>query len=59
MSEAEIQDLEEDRGEIVHWFDRPPVSVSPLEAGAALFGAFALGALSTVGLLAITGHLRR
>ena len=58
MTEAEIP-LEEDNPELVHWFDRPPVTVSVAEATGAMLGAFTLGVFATIGLLAVTGHLKR
>lgn len=55
MTEAEIRD-DEDEGELVHWFDRAPVSASPAVAAAALAGAFALGLLAGAGLIALLGR---
>ncbi len=57
MSEAELRD-EEDEGELVHWFDRAPVSASPGVATAALAGSFALGLLAGAGLIALFGRMR-
>ena len=59
MTDAEIPIEDEDPQEIVHWFDRPPVTLSPVEATAAVLGAFTLGVFATIGLLAVTGHLKR
>ncbi len=59
MNDETYIELDEDQPqEIVHWFDRRPVIVTPAQASAALAGAFALGLLSAVGLLALTGRLR-
>ena len=58
MSEAEIPLDEDDPREIVHWFDRPPLHLSPLQVSAAVGGAFVLGALATIGALALAGRLR-
>jgi len=41
-------------GEIVHWMDKPGMSVGPLGVSAAALGGFALGALSVLALLAFT-----
>jgi len=58
MSEAEILVDDEDPREIVHWFDRPPVQLSPVQISAAVAGAFVLGALAAIGALALAGQLR-
>jgi len=58
MSEAEIPLDEEDPQEIVHWFDQRPLQLSPMQVSAAVAGAFVLGALATIGALAVAGRLR-
>jgi len=58
MSEAEIPLDEEDPQEIVHWFDQRPLQLSPMQVSAAVAGAFMLGALATIGALAVAGRLR-
>jgi hypothetical protein len=45
--------------EIVHWMDARPLGVSTVGVTTAMAGAFAVGVLSTVGLLFLTGRLRR
>ncbi len=58
MYEAEIPLEDENTPEIVHWFERPPMHLSPLQAAAVASSAFVLGALATVGALALMGRLR-
>jgi len=41
-------------GEIVHWMDKPGMSVGLLGVSAAALGGFALGALSVLAVLAFT-----
>lgn len=49
---------DENPGKIVEWYDRrKPVMSAPVASGAIL-AAFALGALATVGALALMGRLR-
>jgi len=45
---------EGDGGEIVHWMDKPPMTMGPLGVSAAALGGFALGALSVLAVLAFT-----
>ena len=59
MTDEAFIDLEEDEPqEIVHWFDQPPVTLSPSQAAGVVVAAFGLGALTAVGILALTGRLR-
>jgi len=50
--------IEDEDGEIVHWYERPKLRVSPAAATGATLGAFALGALTAVGILALLGRIR-
>ena len=43
--------------DIVEWYEARPVTVSTATATGAVIGAFALGALVTVGALALMGRL--
>ncbi|RZJ03474.1 MAG: hypothetical protein EON89_11580 [Brevundimonas sp.] len=43
--------------DIVEWYEARPVTVSAAAATGSLLGAFAVGALVAVGLLALTGRL--
>lgn len=58
MYADEIPLEDENTPEIVHWFDRPPMHLSPIQLSAAVAGAFILGAATTVALLALGGRLR-
>ncbi|MET0272510.1 MAG: hypothetical protein ABW360_05930 [Phenylobacterium sp.] len=40
-------------GELVHWMERKPVALGPAGISAAAISAFALGALVTLGALAL------
>jgi hypothetical protein len=48
-----LPDPDPDR-EIVHWMDKPPMTMGPLGVSAAALGGFALGALSVLAVLAFT-----
>ena len=43
----------ETAGEVVHWMDPKPLSVGPVGISAAAGGAFALGAVAAVAVLAL------
>lgn len=49
---------EDEAAEIVHWQDRPPIQLSPVQATGATLGAFGLGILTAVGVLALLGRIR-
>ena len=38
---------------VVHWMERPPMSLGPVTLTGALFGAFVLGALVTAAAVAV------
>jgi hypothetical protein len=38
---------------VVHWMERPPMSLGPVVLTGALFGAFVLGALATAAAVAV------
>jgi hypothetical protein len=44
--------------EIVHWMEARPLGVSTVGVSSVMAGAFAVGALTAVGLLFLTGRLR-
>lgn len=46
-----------DEGEIVEWYEARPVTVSTAAATGSIVAAFALGALTAVGVLALLGRL--
>lgn len=48
---------EDEAGEIVHW-QKPEVRLSPVQATGATLGAFGLGILTAVGVLALLGRIR-
>lgn len=50
-------DADFDEGEIVEWYETRPVTVSAAAATGSLVAAFALGALTAVGVLALLGRL--
>lgn len=54
MSEAIADILADPPDEpIVHWMERPPGKYGPAAIGGALFGAFALGVLTTLAAVAL------
>jgi len=58
MSESVFEDIDdvlppEPNGEIVHWMEPRPMRFGPVSISLATASAFALGALSTVAVLAI------
>ena len=54
---AGYEDDDLDEADIVEWYEARPVTVSAAAATGSLLGAFAVGALVAVGLLALTGRL--
>lgn len=46
-----------DEADIVEWYEARPVTVPAAVATGAIIGAFALGVLTAVGALALTGRL--
>jgi hypothetical protein len=46
-----------DEADIVEWYETRPVTVPAAVAAGAIIGAFALGALTAVGALALMGRL--
>ena len=44
-------------GEIVEWYAKRPVTVSTVAATGSIMAAFALGALTAVGVLALLGYM--
>lgn len=44
--------------EIVHWYEARPMTLSAAQASGAVVTAFALGALTAVGVLALLGRIR-
>ncbi|WP_374471759.1 hypothetical protein [Phenylobacterium sp.] len=61
MSEHEDWDdvlPNEPNGEVVHWMEPRPMSVGPAGISMAAAGAFALGALTTVAVLAMMHWLK-
>ena len=53
-----ILDDSDDDMEIVHWYEPEPMSLSLAQASGAVVTAFALGVLTAVGVLALTGRIR-
>ena len=58
MGESVFEDIDdilpdEPEGELVHWMEPRPPSLGPTGVSLATAGAFALGALATVGVLAL------
>jgi hypothetical protein len=53
-----ILDDTDDDMEIVHWYEPEPMSLSLVQASGAVVTAFALGVLTAVGVLALTGRIR-
>jgi hypothetical protein len=50
--------VEEDAGELVQWYDGRPLAVPVGVVTGSVIAAFAIGALVTVGVLALAGRLR-
>ena len=46
-----------DEADIVEWYEARPVTVPAAVAAGAVIGAFTLGVLTAVGVLALTGRL--
>lgn len=46
-----------DEADIVEWYEARPVTVSTAVASGSIIAAFALGALTAVGALALLGYL--
>lgn len=56
--DAELYDEGDlDEADIVEWYEARPVTVPAAVATGAIIGAFALGVLTAVGALALTGRL--
>jgi hypothetical protein len=51
-------DEDEPDKDIVHWMDARPLGVSTVGMSTVIAGAFAVGALTAVGLLFLSGRLR-
>ena len=59
MSDEDIYiDDDDDEMEIVHWYEARPMTLSAAQASGAVVAAFALGALTAVGVLALVGRIR-
>ena len=55
--EALIDDYDDyEEADIVEWYEARPVTVSTAVATGSIVAAFALGALTAVGALALLGH---
>ena len=52
-----FSDEELEEADIVEWYEARPVTVPAAVATGAIIGAFALGVLTAVGALALTGRL--
>lgn len=50
--------VEEEPGELVHWYHGRPMTVPAGVVTGLVIAAFALGALAAVGALALVGRLR-
>lgn len=50
-------DYDYDEADIVEWYEARPVTVSTAAAAGSIVVAFALGVLTAVGVLALTGRL--
>lgn len=48
--------IEHDTPDIVEWYEARPVTVSTAAATGSLFGAFALGVLATLAVVALVRH---
>ena len=57
-AQHDVYVIEDEDGEIVQWYERPKLQVSTAQATGATLGAFALGALTAVGILALLGRIR-
>jgi len=56
--DAVYLDEDEHETEIVHWYEARPMTLSAAQASGAVITAFALGALTAVGALALMGRIR-
>ena len=56
MTDSALDDDDRDDGRIVEWYSTRPVTVSTAVASGAVIAAFALGALTAVGVLALIGQ---
>mgnify|MGYP001613182263 CR=1 FL=1 len=54
--DPDLHEHDLDEADIVEWYEARPVTLSTAAATGSLLGAFALGALVTVGVLALTGR---
>ena len=54
---AGYEDDDLDEADIVEWYETRPVTVSTAIATGSIVGAFALGALTAVGVLALLGYM--
>jgi hypothetical protein len=62
MSEQVVEEVDDlgqptPEGELVHWMEPKPLRVGPAGVSAAAAGAFALGVVATVAVLALTHWL--
>lgn len=57
LAEHGLGDDDLDGADIVEWYEARPVTVSAAAAAGSVMAAFALGALTAVGILALTGRL--
>jgi hypothetical protein len=62
MSEQVVEEMEDlgqpaPDGELVHWMEPKPLTVGPAGVSAAAAGAFALGVVATLAVLALTHWL--
>lgn len=57
LAEHGLDDDDLDGADIVEWYEARPVTVSAAAAAGSVVAAFALGALTAVGILALTGRL--
>lgn len=62
MSDSVFEDIDdvlppEPNGELVHWMEPRPLSLGPTGISLATAGAFALGALTTLGVMALAHWL--
>ena len=57
VNEGAFDEADYDEADIVEWYEASPVTVPAAVAAGSILGAFALGALTAVGILFLTGQL--
>lgn len=57
LGDDDLDGADLEGADIVEWYEARPVTVSAAAAAGSVIAAFALGALTAVGILALTGRL--